>query len=162
MMPDELSKLLLEDEYLVLDIPCQDFSELEKVIGRRAYTYRPAIQQLTIKMPTQMHGTIASWAMELIMVGTNAGAFGQGDLSLVAEGELYGFTGEHQDITKTPDMAIIPEYCFWPTVVFEFGYTEPYDDLKADVKLLLEGSAGGIIKVILIKLKPIQQGETNI
>ncbi|RPA88998.1 hypothetical protein L873DRAFT_1796363 [Choiromyces venosus 120613-1] len=113
-------------------------------------------------MPTQMHGTVASWAMVLIMTGTNAGAFEWGNLSLVAEGQLYQFTNEHQDRTKTPDMAIIPGYHFWPTVVFEFGYTELYDDLKADVKLFLEGSAGGIIKAILIKLKPIQQGETNI
>ncbi|RPA88726.1 hypothetical protein L873DRAFT_1849623 [Choiromyces venosus 120613-1] len=96
-----------------------------------------------MKMATQMHGTIASWAMVLIMAGTNAGAFGL-------------------DRTKTPDMAIVPGYHFWPTVVFEFGYTESYDDLKADVKLLLEGSAGGIIKAILIKLEPIRQGETNI
>ncbi|RPA89597.1 hypothetical protein L873DRAFT_1796004 [Choiromyces venosus 120613-1] len=59
-------------------------------------------------------------------------------------------------------MAIIPGYHFWPTVVFEFGYTKPYDNLKADVKLLLEGSAEGIIKAILSKLEPIWQGKTNI
>jgi len=46
--------------------------------------------------------------------------------------------------------------------VFEFGYNEPYDELKDDVKLLLEGSCGKITKAILVKLDPLYDGETQI
>ncbi|RPA92039.1 hypothetical protein L873DRAFT_1711644, partial [Choiromyces venosus 120613-1] len=49
-----------------------------------------------------------------------------------------------------------------PIVVFEFGYAEPYDDLKADVKLLLEGTEGKITKAVIIKLQPLREGGTEI
>lgn len=39
------------------------------------------------------------------------------------------------------------------------GYTELYEDLKADVKLLLEGSGGKIMKAILINLRPLVDGQ---
>ncbi|KAG0129645.1 hypothetical protein HOY82DRAFT_405103 [Tuber indicum] len=61
-----------------------------------------------------------------------------------------------------PDIALFPGECSWPTIVFEFGYAEPYDQLKEDVKLLLEGSEGQITKVIVIKLEPLQEEETKI
>ena len=64
--------------------------------------------------------------------------------------------------TKVPDVGLYPRKCSWPTIAFEFGYAEPYDQLKEDVKLLLEGSEGRISKVIVIKLEPLQQGETKI
>ena len=50
----------------------------------------------------------------------------------------------------------------WPTIVFEFGYTEPYDDLKDDVKLLLEGSGGQISKAIIVKIEPLRKGKTKV
>ena len=59
-------------------------------------------------------------------------------------------------------MSIVPGDRLRPTVVFEFGYTERYEDLKEDVKLLLEGTQGGIIKVIIIKIGPLRPGETTI
>ncbi|RPB04569.1 hypothetical protein L873DRAFT_1729311 [Choiromyces venosus 120613-1] len=162
MTPDELLRLLLQDEYLVLDIPLEEFTELEKHIGVRAYTYWPAIGQLRIKMATQMHATVSHWAMNLITAGTEAGAFDKNKLYLLPEARLSGFKGEYQDRIKVPDVALVPCGCLWPTVVFEFGYTEPYEDLKADVKLLLEGSEGQIGKAIIIKLQPLQDGETQI
>jgi len=63
---------------------------------------------------------------------------------------------------KAPDIAIVPGDRFWPTVAFEFGYSEPYEDLKNDVKLLLEGSEGSISKVIIIKLQPLGDDDTEI
>jgi len=63
---------------------------------------------------------------------------------------------------KVPDVAIYPSKRMRPTVAFEFGYTEPYEQLKEDVKLLLEGTGGGISKVIVIKLEPLVEGETEI
>ena len=51
---------------------------------------------------------------------------------------------------------------FWPTIVLEFGYAEPYDDLKDDVRLLLEGSRGKISKVIITKIEPLGEGETEV
>ena len=59
-------------------------------------------------------------------------------------------------------MAIVPGNRLQPTVVFEFGYTERYEDLKDNVKLLLEGTQGEIIKAIIIKIKPLRPGETTI
>ncbi|KAG0131780.1 hypothetical protein HOY82DRAFT_645623 [Tuber indicum] len=162
MTPDELLDLLFRDEYLVVDIPTEAFPKLETLIGTRAYTYRPAIGQLTVKMATQMHGTVSSWASELIAEGIEKGVFGRGDIDLIAEGRLRGFSGEYEDVTKAPDVALVPGECSWPTIVFEFGYAEPYDQLKEDVKLLLEGSEGQIAKVIVIKLEPLQEGEIEI
>ena len=46
--------------------------------------------------------------------------------------------------------------------MFEIGYTEPYGNLKDDVKLLLEGSEGRISKVIIIKIEPLREGETEV
>ena len=46
--------------------------------------------------------------------------------------------------------------------MFEIGYAEPYDDLKDDVKLLLEGSEGMISKAIIIKIEQLQEGETEV
>ncbi|KAG0636740.1 hypothetical protein HOY80DRAFT_333225 [Tuber brumale] len=146
MTPDELSKILLLDEYQVLDIPQEDFSRLEPHIGTRAYTYRPAIGELRIKVATQIHGTVSSWAAFLLREGEAVGAFDFTDLSVISEGRLQGFMEEYEGIIKVPDCAIVPRGRFWPTLVFEFGYAEPYEDLKADVKLLLEGSAGKISK----------------
>ena len=59
-------------------------------------------------------------------------------------------------------MAIVPGNRLRPTVVFEFGYAERYEDLKNDVKLLLEGTQGGIIRAIIIKIEPLRPGETTI
>ena len=39
---------------------------------------------------------------------------------------------------------------------------EPYDDLKDDVKVLLEGSGGRISKAIIIKIEPLREGETEV
>ncbi|KAG0640993.1 hypothetical protein HOY80DRAFT_883900, partial [Tuber brumale] len=61
-----------------------------------------------------------------------------------------------------PDVALAPVRRYWPSIVFEFGYAEPYDHLKEDVKLLLEGSEGKIMKVIVIKLELLREGETEI
>ncbi|KAG0641784.1 hypothetical protein HOY80DRAFT_901934 [Tuber brumale] len=162
MTPDELSDLLLQDEYLVVDITTEEFARLEGLIRARAYTYRPAIEQLTVKMATQMHGTVSTWASQLITEGVQRGAFDEGDVDLIAEGRLKGFSGEYENITKVPDVALAPVKRYWPSLVFEFGYTEPYDDLKEDVKLLLEGTGGKIMKVIVIKLEPLREGETEI
>ncbi|PWW75102.1 hypothetical protein C7212DRAFT_326245, partial [Tuber magnatum] len=162
MTPDELSKILLLDEYQVLGIPQEDFARLEPHIGNRAYTYRPATGELRIKVPSQIHGTVSSWASDLRQEGEVVGAFDCRDLSLISEGSLQGFMGEYEGIIKVPDCAIVPRGRFWPTLVFEFGYTEPYEDLKADVKLSLEGSAGKISKIIIIKLDPLRDGETEI
>ncbi|CUS13833.1 unnamed protein product [Tuber aestivum] len=162
MTPDELSKILLLDEYQVLNIPQEDFAGLEPHIGTRAYTYRAAIGELRIKVATQIHGTISGWAAGLIREGEAAGAFDSRDLFLISKGRLQGFMGEYEGIIKVPDCAIVPRRRLWPTLVFEFGYAEPYEDLKADVKLLLEGSAGKISKAIIIKLDPLHDGETEI
>lgn len=37
MTPDELTNLLAQNEYLVLDISPEDFQELEKFIKKRGY-----------------------------------------------------------------------------------------------------------------------------
>jgi len=63
---------------------------------------------------------------------------------------------------KVPDVAIYPGERMWPTVAFEFGYTEPYEQLTEDVKVLLEGTGGEISKVIVVKVEPLVEGETEI
>ncbi|RPA97047.1 hypothetical protein L873DRAFT_1154967 [Choiromyces venosus 120613-1] len=73
-----------------------------------------------------------------------------------------GLVDSEENIETPPDIAIVPACRVWPTVVLEFGYAEPYEDLKADVKLLLEGSEGKITKAIIIKLQPLREGETQI
>ena len=68
----------------------------------------------------------------------------------------------HSVRTKGAYWAIYPGNRSWPTIVFEIGYEESYDDLGDDVKLLLEGSAGEISKVIIVKIEPLQKGETEV
>ena len=50
----------------------------------------------------------------------------------------------------------------WPSIAFEMGYTQNYDDLVHAATLLLERSEGCIGLVILIKLYPLEDGENNI
>jgi len=64
--------------------------------------------------------------------------------------------------TKVPDCAILPGERIWPTIVFEVGYAELYDDLKDDVRLLLEGSGGEISKAIIIKIEPLREGDREV
>ena len=40
MTPDELSQVLLQDEYHILDISSEDFSKLESHIGKRRYVFK--------------------------------------------------------------------------------------------------------------------------
>ncbi|PUU73877.1 hypothetical protein B9Z19DRAFT_497898 [Tuber borchii] len=162
MTPKELAKLLQRDQYHVLDIVPQNFVELEHYLRSRAYTYRPGTRQLKIKMASQIHASVSDWAAGLKFQGKELNAFHPRDLLLVPGGRLIGFAGQYQGITKVPDCAIYPRGRSWPTIVFEVGYTEEYDDLKADVKLLLEGSSGKISKVFLIKLDPIYGGVRKI
>ncbi|KAN0068404.1 hypothetical protein V8E54_013600, partial [Elaphomyces granulatus] len=50
----------------------------------------------------------------------------------------------------------------WPTICLEVGYTEVYDKLLRDADILLEGSAGDIGQVLLIKLEPLLPDATEI
>ena len=50
----------------------------------------------------------------------------------------------------------------WPTIALEAGYSESFDALKEDTKLLLEGSEGRIGLVIVVKLERLKPGETEI
>jgi len=47
-------------------------------------------------MTTQMHGTVTSWAGELIAEGVEKGAFARRDIALISEGRLRGFSGEYE------------------------------------------------------------------
>jgi len=93
----------------------------------------------------------------------------QGGLSYLKKkmNEITGFVNViliriYVNRVKVPDVAIFPGKRMWPTVAFEFGYAEPYEQLKEDVKLLLEGAGGEISKVIVVKLEPLVAGETEI
>jgi hypothetical protein len=44
----------------------------------------------------------------------------------------------------------------------EVGYSETYQELLNDVDVLLEGSAGGIQQVILIKIEPLSPNTSEI
>lgn len=59
-------------------------------------------------------------------------------------------------------MGVVPARQFRPSIIFEVGYAERYKDLKEDVKILLEGSRGEITTVIVIKIEPLAEGETEI
>jgi len=65
--------------------------------------------------------------------------------------EITGFvnvilTRIYVNSVKVPDAAIFPGRRMWPSIAFEFDYAEPYDYLKEDVKLLLEGTEGKIFE----------------
>jgi hypothetical protein len=60
-----------------------------------------------------------------------------------------------------PDGAFYPSLDRkWPTIALEVGYTESYEDLVQNALLLLKGSKGKIGLVILVKLQPLEEGET--
>lgn len=50
----------------------------------------------------------------------------------------------------------------WPTIALEVGYTASYEDLVRNAMLLIKGSNGGIGLVILVKLQPLKEDETEI
>ena len=47
-------------------------------------------------MPTQIHGTVVSWAAQLIAKGIEVGAWGPNALRLVSEGRLEGFMAQYE------------------------------------------------------------------
>ena len=49
-----------------------------------------------------------------------------------------------------------------PTIIFQIGYTQQYQNLKEDAKIFLEGTQGEITKVVLVKLEPLRSGEEEI
>jgi hypothetical protein len=57
---------------------------------------------------------------------------------------------------------IIPVCRAWPTIALEVGYSESYEDLVEDARLLLEGTRGEIGLVFLIKVDPLKPEETRI
>ena len=59
-------------------------------------------------------------------------------------------------------MGVLPGDQFRPSIIFEIGYAERYEDLKEDMKILHEGSQGKITTVIIIKLEPFAEGEIEI
>src|SRR5438034_7834770 len=63
---------------------------------------------------------------------------------------------------KDPVAGIYPRGRKWPTIAIEAGYSESYEALIWDAKLLLEGSEGRIGLVIVAKLEPLKSNETNI
>ena len=54
-----------------------------------------------------------------------------------------------------------PQYT-WPTIALEVGYSESYEDLVGDARLLIEGTGGRISLVFLIKMDPLGPGETRL
>ncbi|EED18658.1 hypothetical protein TSTA_123860 [Talaromyces stipitatus ATCC 10500] len=50
----------------------------------------------------------------------------------------------------------------WPTVALEVGYAESYENLVQNATLLLRGSQERISLVILVKLQPLKEDETEI
>jgi len=61
------------------------------------YTYRPDACLLTVKMATQMHGTMSDWAKDLIDDGEEAGAY-KGGLALITHGRITSFEGEYENM----------------------------------------------------------------
>jgi len=61
------------------------------------YTYRPDVCLLTIKITTQMHGTVFNWANQLIDDGKDAGAF-KDEIELIAKGRFERFEGEYENM----------------------------------------------------------------
>lgn len=49
-----------------------------------------------------------------------------------------------------------------PTIALEYGYSEHPQSLIQDAKMLLEGTQGKIGVVLLVKVQPLQHGETNV
>ncbi|KAN0081941.1 hypothetical protein V8E54_003239 [Elaphomyces granulatus] len=77
------------------------------------------------------------------------------------ENKLEGFEGDYEGWEKTPDSTIFPRDTGWPTICLEVGYSETYKDLLEDASLLLDGSAGAIGRVILVKVEPLAQNSTG-
>jgi len=46
-------------------------------------------------MPTQIHGTVSTWAAKLIVEGRAVGAWGPGGIELVSEGRLQRLATEY-------------------------------------------------------------------
>lgn len=61
-----------------------------------------------------------------------------------------------------PDCAIFVSTLTYPTIAMEIAYTETYEDLKENARLLLEGTAGEISVAILVKIVPLRSDESHI
>lgn len=59
-------------------------------------------------------------------------------------------------------MSLVVRGLAFPTIAVEVGYTETMSDLMDDADLLLEGSEAEIANVIVIKMQPLRDNESEI
>ncbi|KAN0080679.1 hypothetical protein V8E54_003883 [Elaphomyces granulatus] len=88
-------------------------------------------------MPTRMHSVGACWIQKWVGQIENSGEIDKNYLDLLPENTLSGFEGDYE------------------------GY-ESYQELLHDADVLLEGSAGEIRRVILIKIEPLSRNASQI
>ncbi|KAG5304596.1 no significant blast hit [Histoplasma capsulatum G186AR] len=113
-------------------------------------------------MPTWIHSGCLNWIQGWIADFRRLEQWDQRTISAAGKGELKVFAGEYANRIIMPDCAIFVSTLTYPTIAMEIAYTETYEDLKENARLLLEGTAGEISVAILVKIVPLRSDESHI
>ncbi|KKZ63189.1 hypothetical protein EMCG_02394 [[Emmonsia] crescens] len=105
-------------------------------------------------MPTRTHDSHQTWLYKEVarMLNTNYITPAEfNELDFMTGTTIRGFQGQYAGSIKQPDMGIVPEGEYFPTVVIESGWTESFARLHCDMRIWLVGSVGKVKLVLLLK-----------
>ncbi|KAK9236372.1 hypothetical protein V1525DRAFT_407120 [Lipomyces kononenkoae] len=160
----ELVKDIAEKEGGEYKITCKEFEVVEELLeNRRAkYSYNSFNGIFRFVMPTFIHASCNRWITEWVQGMVTSGDIEQAGVEVLIHATLTNFKEDYNRSAKDPDAGIYPRGRKWPTMALEAGYSESYDALVDDMNLLLQGTQGRIGLVIVVKIEPLAQGETDI
>lgn len=144
------------------------------------YMHRSAICQQTMKMAPQIHPCISDcsnvkdwrgsyWSIQLERSSSSSRRTLSGIYQVISRHVGYQLSSlsiinycTYTTLVQSFSLHYCFTWAFLATIVFEFAYTKPYEDFKADVKFLLEGSSGKITTAIPVNVNPRCDCKTKI
>ncbi|KLJ09356.1 hypothetical protein EMPG_15219 [Blastomyces silverae] len=125
-------------------------------------SYNPHTKKIKIVLPNWIHSGCLNWVQDWVADLRRSEQWGRGTIWAAGEGELRVFAGEYANRIIMPDCAVFISALDYPTITMEVAYTETYENLKEDARLLLEGTAGEISIAILVKIVPLKPDESRV
>lgn len=159
-----------EEHTLTFDCTAKEFKfikrKLEK-LGDRFYaklSLNTETRTLRVLMsPTPMHQASVTWFTRWADSVAAQSAELEANILFFGEAVVENLLEPLAASEKTADGAVyLPCNAEWPKLALEVGYSEPYDQLKEDVRTLLVGTQGFIGVVVVVKIEPLKPGERTI
>ncbi|KAI9931047.1 hypothetical protein MW887_010702 [Aspergillus wentii] len=121
-------------------------------------SYRPSWRIFKIRtVPTPLHHADQEWLSLSRDQWLPTGVLTQNERSMLTttSNTLFRFSsGPYAQMTKAPNIAVQLNATGLPRVVFESGFSQSFDNLRADVGEWMIGGTGAVQAVVVVKWKP--------